>query len=225
MTGLILKLSYNQTGETPLTGGICGSFFFIKSNLVVTANHVLNKKSFKPNDGFRYSQFWLIVQQKIIIELSRDDLIDFPEIDTTIINLHNKYDVNVRRLSTSPIQIGQSCYNEGFIGGQMPGVNATWGSDSLIITSCNYNNTEVVGDGYVKSKKRMTVSAADINMENVNGVETSYGGTVGMSGGPLINKDTNEIFGLMSIGLPADNQIKKSLFAISTDEIKKKIQP
>lgn len=220
MTGLILKLSYNQTGESPLTGGICGSFFFIKSNIIVTANHVLSKKSFKPNDGFSYCQFWLIVQQKIILELNRDDLIDYPEIDTTIIHIQKNYDVDVRKLSTSPIQIGQRCFNEGFIGGQMPGINATWGNDGLIITSCHYNGTDVVGDGYVKSKKIMTVSAADINMKNINGLETSYGGNVGMSGGPLINKDTNEIFGLMSIGLPANNQIKKSLFAISTEEIK-----
>lgn len=70
----------------------------------------------------------------------------------------------------------------------------------------------------------MTVSATDIKMTNVKGFETSYGGIIGMSGGPLINKQTDEIIGLMSIGLPADIQVKQSLFAVSIDEIKEKIK-
>jgi hypothetical protein len=69
----------------------------------------------------------------------------------------------------------------------------------------------------------MNINAADIKMSNVNGLETSYGGTQGMSGGPLINSQTDEIIGLMSIGLPANVQIKQSLFAVAIDEINKKL--
>ena len=87
MTGLILKLSYNHIGESPLTGGICGSFFFVKSNLTITANHVLNKKDFKPNSGFQFCQFWLIVQPDVIVEIKKDNLIEYPEIDTTFVSL------------------------------------------------------------------------------------------------------------------------------------------
>lgn len=49
-------------GETPVTGGICGCFFFVDKTTVATANHVLNKRDFKPNDGFANFQFWLLLR-------------------------------------------------------------------------------------------------------------------------------------------------------------------
>ena len=51
-TFAILKLSYNVTGGTPVTGGICGSAFLINGNTLITAHHVLNKNT-KPNNGFK----------------------------------------------------------------------------------------------------------------------------------------------------------------------------
>jgi len=47
-----------------------------------------------------------------------------------------------------------------------------------------------------------------------------YGGIKGMSGGPLVKKDTGEVIGMMSFGLPFDKKIKENLFAVSIDEIK-----
>jgi hypothetical protein len=224
MTGLVLKLSYNNIGETPVTGGICGSFFFVRQDLAVTANYVLNKVNFRPNDGFSKCQFWLIAQPNIVIELTANKLIEHPEIDTTFIQLQKSFPITIRKLSSADIEVGIDCFNEGFVGGHMPSLDASWGTTGLIITSCSYNGTAVTGDGYIKSKKIMTVSATDINMINVKGFETSYGGVLGMSGGPLISKQSDEIIGLMSIGLPEDIQIKNSLFAVSIDEIKEKIK-
>lgn len=224
MTGLILKLSYNQVGETPVTGGICGSFFFVKPNMAVTANHVLNRTNFKPNDGFEKCQFWLIIQPDIIIELGAEDLFDFPETDTTLIRFSQNYQIPIRKMSSTVIEEGLICFNEGFVGGQMPGLDANWNPNGLLIKSCSYNRTVSNGNGFIKSKKILTVKATDINMTNVLGFETSYAGIIGMSGGPLINKQTNEIIGLMSMGLPADVVIKHSLFAVSIDEIKEKIE-
>lgn len=48
----ILKVSYNRIGETPVTGGICGTAFFIDEYTALTANHVLNRLNYKPNDGY-----------------------------------------------------------------------------------------------------------------------------------------------------------------------------
>ncbi len=224
MTGIVLKLSYNNIGETPLTGGICGSFFFVRPDLTVTANHVLNKINFKPNEGFSKCQFWLIAQPDIVIELTADDLIEYPEIDTTLIKLRKEFSVGIRKVSSTDIEAGQQCINEGFVGGQMPVLNAGWGATGLLISSCSYNGTVANGDGYIKSKRVMTILAADIKMTDIKGFETSYSGIIGMSGGPLINKQTDEIIGLMSIGLPADVQVKQSLFAVSINEIKEKIK-
>ncbi len=220
MTGLILKLSYNDIGEPTLTGGICGSFFVVESNLAITANHVLNKKDFKPNNGFLYCQFWLIVQPDFILEIHHDSLIEFPEIDTTFVRLDKVFNLGIRKLSYSDIQVGRTCFNEGFVAGKMPSVKADWEDNELRITSCTNNGTEAIGQGYVKSNKVMHINTADIKMINVKGLETSYGGNKGMSGGPLIDEETNEIIGLMSIGLPANVQNKVSLFAISIEEIK-----
>ncbi|SHG42849.1 Trypsin-like peptidase domain-containing protein [Flavobacterium fluvii] len=219
MTGLVLKLSYNNIGETPVIGGITGSFFFIENNIVVTANHVLNKKDFTPNEGFKYCQFWLLIEPNIVIEVSLEKLIEFPDIDSTIIKLEEKYQIPVRTISNTSIEVGKYCFNEGFIGGQMPRIMANWNDEKLVITGCYYNNTKALGEGFVKSIKVMTVNAADIKMENVLGIETSYGGIQGMSGGPLIDRITNQIVGLMSIGYPEDVQIKQSLFAIEIQQL------
>ena len=224
MTGLVLKLSYNYIGETPVTGGICGSFFFIRPDLAVTANHVLNSTILKPNIGYSICQFWLIVQPNIIIELKSVDLIEHPEIDTTFIKLKENFSIPIKVMSQIDIDLGKECINEGFAGGKMPDLNAIWGQAGLIISSCNYNGTTANGDGFIKSKKIMNISAADIKITGVKGLETSYGGVVGMSGGPLINKQTNEIVGIMSIGLPQDVAVKQSIFAISIDELKDKIK-
>jgi hypothetical protein len=62
-----------------------------------------------------------------------------------------------------------------------------------------------------------------IKLKNICVIETSYGGVIGMSGGPLIDVQTNEIIGMMSIGLPVDLKEKKSIFAISIMEIIKRV--
>lgn len=223
MTGLILKLSYNRIGEETIEGGICGSFFFIRPNLAVTAHHVLNTNTFSPNIGFSKCQVWLIVQPDIVIELSLNNIIQHSEIDTTLVSLEKDYPIKFRKLSSAIIEVGHECINEGFLGGGMPSLNAIWSSTCLQITTCSYNGNVANGQGYIKAMFRMTINAQDIKMNDVVGFETSYGGVVGMSGGPLICKQTDEILGLMSMGLPADKSVKKSLFSISIEEVNKKI--
>jgi len=224
MTGLILKLSFNNIGEETVEGGICGSFFFSSPNLAVTAQHVLNTNTFTPNIGFNNCQVWLIVQPDIVIELKLNNVIQHPEIDTNLVKLEKDYPIKVRKLSSTTIEVGHECINEGFIGGKMPSLNASWTSTGLQITSCSYNGTIANGQGHIKAKHIMTVNAQDIKLANVAGLATSYGGVIGMSGGPLVCKLTDEILGLMSMGLPADKEVKDSLFAVSIEEINKKIE-
>lgn len=225
MTGLILKFSYNGIGGTQVKGGICGSFFFIQKDLAVTANHVLSTNNFKPNKGFKKCQYWLLVQPDIVIELNKADLIDYPEIDTTIIPLHNNYSIEVRETSIDEVDVGLECMNEGFIGGKMPKLEVSWAKKGLQIKSCSYDGTESNGYGEIRSIRILTVNnAIDIKMNGVQGLETSYGGVVGMSGGPLINTETDEIIGLMSIGLPADVPVKKTLFAVAIKEVMAKVE-
>jgi hypothetical protein len=223
MTGAILKLSYNKVGETPVTGGVCGSFFLIRPNLAITANHVLNKTEFKPNEGFVRCQFWLLLISNIIFELDSNSFLEFPEIDLTVIPLKRELKIRIRDLSKDDLAVGIEIYNEGFIANQIPIVNANWDRDKLRIDSCDLNSISTRSDGFIRSLKTMSVNAKDIKMNNVRGIETSYGGVLGMSGGPLIRKDTDKIIGLMSIGLPPDIPVKETLFAVSTQEIINKI--
>lgn len=84
----VVKISYNTPGETPVTGGICGSAFLINDSTVITANHVLNSKNYAPNAGFKLVQYWLLNRGKIlIIPLFKDYLKSIEEIDATIITL------------------------------------------------------------------------------------------------------------------------------------------
>ena len=62
MLAAIFKASYNSPGGSDLVGGVCGTAFFINEKTALTANHILNKEVFKPNDGFMYCKFWLILQ-------------------------------------------------------------------------------------------------------------------------------------------------------------------
>jgi hypothetical protein len=223
MTGLILKLSYNYIGDSNVVGGICGSFFFLQQDKAITANHVLNRAQFKPNEGFALCQFWLISQTDFIVEIKADNLTEYSEVDTTIIELEHPYKNKIRKISLNDFQVGTRCENEGFIAGEMPDLDISWASSGLIISGCNYNVTSVVERGHIKSLTIITILANDINLNNIKGFETSYGGIIGMSGGPLIATETDEIIGLMSIGLPADAKVKKTLFAISLIEIMSKV--
>jgi len=78
-------------------------------------------------------------------------------------------------------------------------------------------------EGYIKNLLRCNVNTLDINLQNIWGFEVSFGSLIGMSGGPLINKETSEVIGLLSFGLPIDSDIKTQIFAITMDEIKKHI--
>ena len=223
MTGLLFKLSYNIKGDSQVQGGICGSFFLLKQNEAITAHHLLNKENMKPNIGYAYCQYWIIFEPDIVEEININQVKLYPEIDTTIIKIKRNLNAKIRKIAKVNATVGQECYNEGFKGGEMPHANVSWEANRLKITNCFYKNTRVVSTGYIKSIQNITQNANDVKINNIKGYETSYGGVIGMSGGPLINKETDEIIGLMSIGLPPDNYVKKTLFAISFEEIEKRI--
>lgn len=224
MTGLILKLSYNQVGLNDVVGGVCGSCFFIDKKRILTANHVLNKKIFVPNIEYQHCQVWLIIEPNIIIEIDEKNILEYPEIDTTLVELENERNIDFKNISKCNFKENEFCFNEGFISGSMPDIQAAWGLEKLIISSCTYNKINIIGDGYIKSLRKLSINALDMKLDNVDTIETSYGGIEGMSGGPLILKKSNEIIGLMSFGLPQNKKEKEVLFAININEIISRIE-
>ena len=71
MAFAILKLSYNAPGDNSLVGGICGSGFFLDGSTAVTAHHVLNDETFKPNVGFRYVSVWIVSRNGSVLKILR----------------------------------------------------------------------------------------------------------------------------------------------------------
>jgi hypothetical protein len=223
MIGTILKLSYNKIGGNDLTGGICGTAFFVESNMIATANHVMRKEKFIPNEGFSRCQFWLLMKPDIIIEINEDYLIESPEIDLTLIKLPNKYPVKSGEFSDKLPSVGEECHNNGFRANNMPILSYDWVSERLAISDFDLQSVSVEGSGKIKSLLAMNIDSNDIKMKNVQGIEVSYAGVLGMSGSPLQNSQ-NKIIGLMSIGLPANVAQKENLFAVSVREIQPIIQ-
>lgn len=224
MTGLILKLSYNQVGLNDVVGGVCGSCFFIDKKRILTANHVLNQKTFLPNIDYQHCQVWLIIEPNIIIEIEEKDILEYPEIDTTLVELENERNIEFKNISKYKFKENELCLNEGFIAGSMPKIEADWDLKKLIVSNCTYDKINLIGNGYIKSLRKLSVNAADMKLDNVDTIETSYGGIEGMSGGPLFLKKSNEIIGLMSFGLPENKKEKEVLFAININEIIPRIE-
>ena len=74
--------------------------------------------------------------------------------------------------------------------------------------------------GIVEKKVKVVLKPdIDIQLNGVMGFELSFPSRIGMSGGPVITDKTNKTIGMLSLGLPADCDIKKSTFAVSSIEI------
>lgn len=221
----VLKLSYNTPGETPVTGGICGTAFLINEKAALTAHHVLNKTT-GPNHGFKRYQLWLLKRgdTKLAIPIKSNSFKCFPEIESTVICL-TTLPSSIERIQLSPndAQIGTEVFSIGHVGGGMPVINATWVNDILDIHSYSLpDSVKSDKSGVIVDKKPKSIRTEDVNLVNIVVLQPSFGAIKGMSGGPLLTKNNNKIVGLMSFGLPVNASTKNVVFAISIDEIIRK---
>jgi len=224
MSCAIVKLSYNNSGDSSLSGGICGTGFYVNNNTAITANHVLNKNTFIPNQGFCHAMVWLISRKGNIHALKKNNITAFPEIDTTIIKTNtNITDTDIYILNDQRLAAGSPVFASGHTGNTMPQINAGWEGTSLCIYSVNLRSVASDTEGQIARLVTMTVNANDIKMQNVQGFELSFGSCIGMSGGPVLYKNTNLVVGMLSIGLPPDVSEKTATFAVAAYEIKKRL--
>lgn len=224
MSFAILKLSYNQPGESPLTGGICGTGFFINDSMAITAYHVLNERTFKPNIGFRYCCFWILSRDGLIDRLDHHSVQGYPEIDTTVLRFDEpQLGIKVYTSSNRKPKAGTQVYGIGHIGNTMPQIKAQWEGHSIVITGADLDSVVCDKKGYIKRCANFDVNTQDVRLRNIAGFELSFGTKIGMSGGPLIDQQTGEVLGLLSFGLPPDLYVKTQSFAVSIDEIERHI--
>jgi len=223
MAFAILKLSYNQPGDSSLTGGICGSGFFIDSRNAVTAHHCLNDDTFRPNAGFPHVLVWMITRSGSVRRLERGFVSLHPEIDATIISLRDTMsNIQVYDRAVGRVTAGQEVLGIGHVGSSMPLVSASWQGSELVIRSASLADSRIDMNGRVKRSLTLEINANDITMHGVRGFELSLGSQVGMSGGPVVDSNTGRVLGMLSVGLPPDSAIKKETFAVSIDEISRK---
>lgn len=221
MTVAVLKLSYNKVGETPVTGGICGTAFFVNKLTALTAHHGFNAQDFRPNPGYKYCQYWLLTRLGKAIPFTDSHLEPHPEVDTTVIRFPRPLsEIEILNLNTSTPSAGSHIYNEGFRNSEMPSnIRAEWLVDSLYIESCDTSNVVANGHGTIKQVSKATVKSMDVNLNEILCIVTSYPGVVGMSGGPMMLAGTRQVIGLMSFGLPANEEVKTEVAAVATSEI------
>lgn len=135
MSLAILKLSYNNIGDPRLVGGICGAAFFVNEHRALTANHVLSRENYRPNDGYSRCQYWLVSRDGVIIPFGKDALIGYPEIGTTIITFdEGQTGVKTYKLSDVPPIIGEAVCSKGYTANlMMPVQKASWKRDGLVV--------------------------------------------------------------------------------------------
>ena len=222
MAFAIFKLSYNAPGQTPVTGGICGSGFFIADRTALTAYHVMNKKVLStPNPGFKHCRFWMLTEGGIAVGLPSDSINEYPKIDTTVLSFGSEIDgVEKYVLAQEDSDVNKHVVCFGFASDRgMPKMNAEWVCGELKIHNFELDSVRSDANGSIRKKLSLHVCSRDVNLEGIQGFETSFGGVEGMSGGPLICANSQKVVGLMSFGLPENEKRKEQLYAISVLEL------
>lgn len=220
MAFAILKLSYNEAGDSDLEGGICGTGFFINNTSGISAHHILNEETFTPNLGYKQCGVWLVTRGGRTIPLSKRLIHYRPQVDATIIKLDQPVrGVKTYRVSAMKIEPNAAVCGMGHSSAGMPVGSAHWEDGSLVIDEADLGRFIEDRVGYIARRLEMTVHANDINLNDVSGYELSFGSKVGMSGGPLVIRDTEDVVGMLSFGLPPDKPIKTNTFAVAIEEI------
>lgn len=224
MAFAILKLSYNEPGDSSLTGGICGTGFFVDSSTSITAHHVLNGETLTPNVGYRNVMLWLISRSGAICRIERSMVSLHPEIDASLIRLPNAMSgFPIYEVTPMAIASGIRVRGIGHQGNAMPSVDAEWQGTELVIRRADLMPLVLDRDGHVERLLTLHINAHDVKMRNVPGFELSFGSQVGMSGGPVVDAETGCVLGMLSIGLPPDANVKTQTFAVSIDQIVERI--
>ncbi len=204
----VLKISYNSKNDVsePIVGGICGSAFFVNDSIAITAHHVLSEGTFKPLDGFEYCQFFLLSSDSFkVIPVFASNIVGYPSFEMTLL----KFDSLKRPVKPIPVQFspegkGSYAISYGFSSDSKTfPIQFICNKDNLDILCYDLNDIEIIKGGHIYKYHQKTVKNS-IKFYNKWVYELKIPGTVGMSGGPLLNKNN------MAIGFTSCEVIDKS---------------
>lgn len=219
----IVKVSYDPA-TLKAEGGSCGSVFFVDETTFVTAHHGAEVDSgvLRPNPGYP--------NVRVFLANSRGDIIDdfwitkrVPEYDLAIGRISRQHPaVRVCPLATG-VAPGDKVYNIGFpIDQGVPDYSLRIDGHKLIVQRIQM--TPFIQDGSVKSIKKVTVRANDVNLSDKTVAILDYASRVGFSGGPLVSKRSGKVVGLMSFVIPKAVDPNTPVVAIRMADIKSIIE-
>lgn len=225
MTGAILNFyGFIENGKYNVHYDIGGTFFFITPNTALTANHLISKSFFDLND-FVNKQVFFIGENNFIVEVEKEFITDHKNVDLSIIRFPKNLTNNFYEIYKGEPEINQEFIAEGFIAGEQPEIVAKNNKLKIILEKVDFNSlTQIKQRGFVKKLYNSTEICDDMALYNVNTIQTSIGGFVGMSGGPLIDLVNKKVLGFMSYGDPVDSDKKDILYAIDCTELNKIIK-
>ena len=209
----VYKLSYNELSENHnVSKGIIGTAFLWDKETALTARHVLDPDSFKPDKGFKNVQFWLLSRDGItVIPIEKEFIEPVIGCDVTIIALPIKLEFTLD-LPMIGFRIGSEIHSFGHKGGQP--VTSTHVEDSLfVIDTFDLSCCKADRKGTLVDDPYLQMIKVDNNIvEEVFLARPSFELDHGMSGGPILME--NEIVGLMSFYIKNTNTDENIGYAI-----------
>jgi hypothetical protein len=204
----LFSVSYNSSGSEA-QGGVCGTVFFISENQAVTAYHVINAESFKPNPGFQKKRLWLVHEGEAPIEVKPEFLRSDRLRDLTMIRLPSKI-AKKFIFEQGPALANAAVESEGFVASSTGPVLSRQGLDIAIVSVPRLQR--VFAKGLVIRKINVDMKAIDVELDKSPSVQVSYAPIVGMSGGPVVSGGR-----VIAMNSFADPGTRKSTWALELE--------
>ncbi len=195
-------------------GGVCGTAFFIGRDKLMTADHVV-QDLFAPQLGYTQVSAWLLSRGGIRRRITVENIQRYPLKDCAMIHLDDAVE-NIVPLKFAPSHVhpmpGMPVMFYGYKGADPAGITFDMADGTLTPHGSPLSKHDFATA--ITDVTRANVSSADVNLCGQPVIVLRCAGYRGNSGGPLLAASTNEIIGLMSIGLPEDVETKDTLIAI-----------
>ena len=207
---------------------MAGSAFVVAPNFLITAHHIISKNSFKYDSSIDYHRIYFVSSDGQPLEIQKEKCHFFPDCDLTIIQVEKKFSPS--KLVQQPPHVGEICAGIGYYSGQNKQYCDVMddAEGRAALDFFNANESVVFKHGIITARyeKNMTPLEGDLFLMKGSPIlRVSFGGYVGMSGGPVYRLMDNKIMGMMSMGYPpVDRDEKKYLFVLPAETIKKNLK-
>ena len=209
----VFSVNY-EPGSREVRGGVGGTAFFIDRNTAITAYHVLQPLTFKPENPKQRRRVWLVREHFRPIELKPEYLSYRPELDMTVIRIPKGEAVppqlTYETMQASALVGGPALEVEtnGFLANSA-GPDLNYNGLSVEIVNVRHLERRNLKGRLLSGVSLVTLSATDLNIKDSPCVQVSYEPIVGISGGPVLV--AGRVIGMNSF---ADPRTRKHTWAL-----------